>query len=178
MHGEVSSSQDPHTEGAAKWQPNTNHRCDCTNAAKERKRKEHREIKCLFIQEYELVCEVSYRGPCCTKLWHLIKLGTEQSHTRQLVGEMSLCPNLRAALGYLLNHSPAMPSGSARGLAAARALPSPSWPICFINLALWDEGSRLQLKLRSNQYFATGNCACYNTALSQQLSQWYFMILK
>lgn len=78
---------------------------------------------CLFIQEYELVCEVSYRGPCCTEPWQLVKLGTEQSHTSLPVGEMSLCTGLRAALGYLIIHALAMPSSRARGLAVSRALP-------------------------------------------------------
>lgn len=177
MLREIWSTQDLRTGGAAKWQPNTNHRCVCTNAATGGKRKEHRETKCLFTQEYELDCEVSYRGPCCTEAWQLVKLGTEQSHTSQPVGETSLCPDLTAALWYLLNHFLAMPSSSARGPAVVRALSSPSWPICFISLALWDEGRRLHLKLRSSQYFATGNWACCNTALSQQLIQWYFIIL-
>lgn len=166
-----------HTRGAAKWQQNTNHRRACTNYAKGRGKK-NIEKQHLFIQEYELVCKVSYTGLHCTEPWQLVKIGTEQSHTSQPVLAMSLCPDLRAAFGYLLFHPLAMPSSSAGGLAVLRTLPSPSWPICFISLVLWDEGRRLQLNLRSSQYFATGNCACYNTALNQQLNQWYFIFFK
>lgn len=129
----------------------------------------------VFIQEYELVCEVSYRGSCCTEPWQLVKFGTEKSHQPACWRDVTL-PRPQSSPWIPAKSFPGYALQQCRGTCSGEPSPVQSASSVW-SCEMKAGGCRLNC-LRSSQYFATGNCTYHDVALSQQLNQWYFIILK